>query len=216
MMKSKNVKIGSVILLIAGILYLLFEAIAALAWQDPGYSYTYNYISDLGIPIVTEYMGHHINSPLYYFMNLAFISNGLLFATGIFLITSSLQKNKIALRILAMIYSVGVCVVGFFPGYNWWGEVYHGFGALAAIGIGNIAIMCIGVAIGRTIKSIFLSIISVVSCVVGISAFVIFMGSERSQIIGLWERIAVYTVIIWQPILGGVLLSKFNNSTKIA
>ena len=211
-MKAKKVKTGSLILIIAGILYLIFEAIAALAWENPRYSYTYNYISDLGIPIVTEYMGHAINSPLYFFMNMAFIINGFLFAIGIFLITSSLQKNKLALRILAMIYGLGVCVVGLFPGYDWWGEVYHGFGALAAIGIGNIAIMCIGVVFGRYFKNTFLSIISVVFCVVGISAFVIFMGSEGSLIIGLWERIAVYTVIMWQPIFGGILLSKFDNS----
>ena len=213
-MKSKNVKIGSVILIAAGFLYLLFEAIAALAWQNPGYSYTYNYISDLGIPIVTEYMGHYINSPRYYFMNMAFISNGILFATGIFLITASLQKKKIALNILAAIYGLGVCVVGLFPGYDWWGGVYHGFGALAAIGIGNIAIMCIGIASGTKTQNTVLSIVSVAFCVIGISAFVIFMGSEGSPIIGLWERIAVYTVIIWQPIFGGVLLSEFHNSPE--
>jgi hypothetical membrane protein len=201
----KRMKRGAILVLIAGVIYMLFEAIASFGWNDPKYSYIFNYISDLGIPVKTEYKGHIINSPLYYFMNSGFILNGLLFAIGIFAVISTLCKRKIPLYILAIIYSVGVCVVGVFPGYDWWGVMYHGFGALGAIGIGNIAVMCLGVSIGKKIGSKFLVILSPILCIIGISGFLIFMTKEDSPIVGLWERISVYTIIFWQIIFGAVL-----------
>ena len=56
--------------LAAGLIYLASEAVAAVAFR-PSYSYTGNFISDLGVP------GGH--SPLAWLMNLGFCVQGALF-----------------------------------------------------------------------------------------------------------------------------------------
>ena len=57
--------------------YVGTEAIAASAF--PGYSYSANYISDLGVPDVAEFQGRAIDSPLSAVMNAGFILQGVLY-----------------------------------------------------------------------------------------------------------------------------------------
>ena len=40
--------VGAMLFVLAGLQYLVTEAIAALAWKTPTYNYAYNFISDLG------------------------------------------------------------------------------------------------------------------------------------------------------------------------
>lgn len=63
--------------LVAGaMIFFLTEFIAAAAWTDPPYSYTYHYISDLGVrgPLVA--LGQLMNSPLAWVMNTGFFLFG--------------------------------------------------------------------------------------------------------------------------------------------
>lgn len=52
-------------LLLAGVQYVLLEAIAASAWHSPAYNYAVDFISDLGNPVPGDvFDGRLINSPL--------------------------------------------------------------------------------------------------------------------------------------------------------
>jgi len=60
----KKVRTGAILLILASAIFLSFEAISASAWTDPGYSYSRNFVSDLGIPVVTEFEGRPVSSAL--------------------------------------------------------------------------------------------------------------------------------------------------------
>ncbi len=60
---TKRTIIGAVILILNPLLYLAIEAVTAAAWTQPPYSYSSNYISDLGVPGVDEFQGRTVHSP---------------------------------------------------------------------------------------------------------------------------------------------------------
>lgn len=71
---TKRSKWGISLLIAAPLIYILGEFISSLAWGNPDYHYLTNWISDLGVPIVTK----TINSPWHNIMNTGFITYGIL------------------------------------------------------------------------------------------------------------------------------------------
>jgi Protein of unknown function (DUF998). len=127
----------------AVLLFMVSEQIAAHRWTDPVYSFASNWISDLGVPVITQVIGHLVNSPFHGLMNFSFIAYGILTALAYILINPSIPEGKLA-HILAISHGVGFIFVGLFPGYEWSLGFFHPFGALFVVFGGNIATILTG------------------------------------------------------------------------
>lgn len=210
----KKVRIGAILFLIAPIIFLVIEAIVASAWNNPVYSYTYNFISDLGIPVVTEFEGRTVSSPLFSVMNLGFIAYADIFVVAFCMIFHALPiKRRVIAIILAALYGVGWTFVGLFPGYNWPGAFMHGIGAIPILFGGNIALMIYGVSFNKLIQKRWFPIISACLGIVGlIGTFTCIFSSGDYR--GFLERIAIYPMFMWEVMAGILLLAGLGKLSK--
>lgn len=191
------------LLIIAPLIYLLGEFISSLAWNNPDYHYLTNWISDLGVPIITKM----INSPWHNIMNTGFITYGILAFLAFYLLQKVFYKRRRVVLSFAFIQSLGIILVGLFPGYPWWGIVFHGLGALMAIVGGNLCLIFASHAIKQAPSkksfvrfSNFLGIIGIVSFILCLSLSTVFTYDA------VFERLSVYTIMLWDIIFAGYLL----------
>ncbi|GAA4662286.1 DUF998 domain-containing protein [Arthrobacter cryoconiti] len=145
--RGKAGVLGAALLLVAPLQFLLFEQITAAAWREPGYSFYYNFISDLGVvngPIV--YQGRHVDSPVGWLIDFSFIALGVLASTGIMLLTRSLARgaHRTVISIFGILFGIGGVLVGVFPENSV--ELGHIIGAFLNIGLGNALLIAIGLA----------------------------------------------------------------------
>lgn len=188
--------------IVAGVWYLVAEAVTAT--QLPGYSYSRDYISDLGRPV---------ESPMAAWMNLAFIAQGVAFALAGVLVVATMRTapGAVAFLVLALIYGAGSAMVGVFPsGGNDVAAAVHFSGATAAILCGNLAVITGGLllcrsrfrvvggpGVGLGVTGLFSGALLLYSSALGAQAF---FGD------GVWERGAVYPIIGWQLLAGAALV----------
>ncbi|WP_445337532.1 DUF998 domain-containing protein [Clavibacter sp. CFBP 8614] len=197
----------------AAVVYVGTEAIAASAF--PGYSYSANYISDLGVPEVAEFQGRAIDSPLSAVMNAGFILQGVLYLLAAVVATRALRAGpRRAFLALAVVHAVGITVVGLIhgsassaaSGIGW----MHVVGAGMAIVAGNAASIVAGLGSGRAGAGAGAArayrIASVALGVVGLVALAVLQTLGGSGIDGVWERGSVYTVTAWELITGIAVL----------
>jgi hypothetical membrane protein len=201
------------VLIIGGLVFFLAEFIAAAAWKNPPYSYTYHYISNLGVHGPSEGFGQFMYSPLAPVMNTGFVLFGITLFTGSAMLRGVKGWHRWAALTPAFLLAVGGVLLGLFPGT---GEEpdsgaidLHSVGALAAIVGGNVLVIVLGrlhrhVGVprktGRTM--VVLGVFGLVSLV----GFLAIAGTG-SGLIGLVERCAVYPALIG-PIVAGVSLWK--------
>lgn len=210
-MRSSRFTIGAVLLILNAITYVTLEAVAAAAWRDPVYSYSFNYISDFGVPDVAEFQGRMVNSPLHMVMNTGFVLHGVVFLVAAALIRQAITRP--ALRrtylILAVLHAVGISLVGLFHGSQAALDdgtvVLHGLGALLAIGAGNAAAIIAGIDLLRRRTRALGGTLAALGAI-GIAAFGYLLATTGTDIDGIPERIAVYTVMIAEGIAGASLL----------
>lgn len=208
-MKRSSVNIFAVIFIVAPLMFFVLEFISAMAWQNPTYSYLQNYVSDLGVPVDTVFQGRHILSPLHALMNFNFIAYAILILIAIIGISASLKINRKGLAIgLLIAHSLGFILVGLFPGYDWWGGVYHTIGAIPVIFGGNLGIIVLGTAFGKAYKEQSFSTASLLLGVIGLVGIftVLIMASKGLGYQGLFERIAIYPTFIWEILFARTIL----------
>lgn len=113
--------------------YLASEALAAKAL--PGYSYLYNYLSDLGVATV---------------VNVGFVVHGALFAVGAVVVTHGAEPvlTRRGFVAAAAVNALGNVVIAVFPSYLDTKVPWHGIGAGLAIIGGNLALV-VGGGAGR-------------------------------------------------------------------
>lgn len=208
---KKNVKIGANLLILAPIFFLLFEAIVASAWKEPTYSYSYNFISDLGVPVITQFEGRTDSSPLSSWMNLGFIVYADLLVAGFCLLTHALsEKRRTLTTTLTILYGVGYTLIALFPGYEWeWGFM-HGVGAVPIFFGGSAALMLYGTVFDRLIQKKWyktVSILLVIISLIGALTCILLVVDFR----GLLERIALYSMLIWSILCGSLVLENLKN-----
>jgi hypothetical membrane protein len=190
-------------LMASGGIFFAAEFIAAAAWTNPPYSYTYHFISDLGVHGPSTGFGQYMYSPLAWVMNAGFILFGIAAFAGVVLLKGLPGRRRWTAIVLAALLAVGVTLVGLFPGS---GEAiengtaaYHGLGAFAAFICGNLLVIRLGRAyqflgvprrLGRAL--VVLGILGFVS----LAAFMADLSSGAGVLIGLFERGAVYSVTI--------------------
>ena len=193
----------------AAVVYVGTEAVAASAF--PGYSYSANYISDLGVPDVAEFQGRAIDSPLHAVMNAGFILQGVLYLAAAVIATRALRAGpRRAFLVLAAVHAVGIAVVGLIhgsassaaSGVGW----VHVVGAGMAIIAGNAASIVAGLGSVRAGAAGAFRVASVALGVVGLIALALLEVLGGSTIDGIWERGSVYTVTAWELMTGIAVL----------
>lgn len=213
---NRNTILGSISLILAGVVYFVTEAITAAAWTNPRYSYASNYVSDLGVTGPREtFLGHNILSPLAGVMNSGFIVNGLLTLAGVVLIVrfGSRPRAK-ALWIVAILFAVGIALVGSFHGSRLSEEAgtlaLHFGGAPIAIVGGNVIAILAGLSF-RDLEldpwfrptMITLGIVGIL----GLAAEILIIGGAPAFPAGIFERVAVYAILASQLVWGVTMLT---------
>ena len=188
--KKMKSKIAGIVFILGSLYYLIAEAISAFSFNDTLIN-TY-----LGIP--------NANSPLSFLMNSAFVIIGLTFIFGNFYkFKDFIIKNKAVFYILTLIAAIGVIIVAFIHAGNPVTDGYHSLGAIMAILGGNILLISISRSMDKfeTYQKITL-----VLGVIGLIAFWIMFFNMQSIYMPVFERLSVYTLIIWSFISGIYLL----------
>lgn len=202
-----SLRAAGLLWLLAPLWYVLCEAIAASAF--PGYDYAHFYISDLGVPESGMFQGRMLDSQLPAVMNAGFIGTGLLFLLGLALWLGALRSRgagAVVTTALGVVHVVGIVLVGLVPGSPTNADngliMFHGIGAVAAIGGGNLC------AIASAGPLRFLGARRWVGAVLGALGLLsaTLLGLHVLLPDGVWERGAVYSFLLWQLLTGWALL----------
>ena len=194
---------AAIFLIVAAMEFWTIEAITALAWKNPSYSYASNFISDLGAPDCSTFQGRVVCSPQHTLMNIGFIAHGLLFLiAGLLLVRLVSGPSRYFYLILTLLYGIGYVLVGTFHGSTAAAQngtlIYHYLGASAAILGGNV----IAVGVGSQWRFLgtprWFGIESMVLGILGIIAALLIFPTAGIIPPGIPERIAVYAFLLWQ------------------
>lgn len=193
-MKSK---VAGFVFIVGSLYYIVAEVISATFFNDSLFNtYVFHTISELGIP--------NGNSPLFWLMNSAFILIGLAVIFSVFYkFKDYLIKNKIIIYILTIVTGLGVVIVGMIHGGNPLTSGYHTLGAVMAILGGNLLLVFISKSMEdfHTYQKATLTL-----GLLGIIVFWVMFFNIKSSYMPVFERLSVYTLIIWSFISGVYLI----------
>ena len=194
-MKSK---VAGIVFIIGSLYYIVAEAISATFFNASIFNtYIFHTISELGIP--------NGNSPFFWLMTSAFILIGLALIFGYsYKFKDFIVKNKTICSILTLVTGLGVIIVGLIHGGNPLTLSYHAFGAVMAILGGNVLLLFISRSMADFDN---LQKISLVLGIVGFISFWIMFFNIDSIYMPVFERLSVYTLIVWNFLTGVFLLN---------
>lgn len=195
-----------------GGIFFAAEFIAAAAWTDPPYSYSYHFISDLGVHGPSTGFGQYMYSPLAWVMNTGFFLFGLAALAGVIMLRGVPARRHWRAIVPATFLAAGGVVLSQFPGS---GEAiadgtaaYHGLAAFAAFIGGNTLVIMLGrmrgllgFTRGQGRLLVSLGILGF-AC---LAAFIAMTSAPAGNLIGLVERGVVYPVLIGLIIAGAAL-----------
>ena len=194
-----NNKSSGIVFLLGSIYYITCEFICAIYFNDQLFNtYIYHTISELGIP--------NYNSPFFFLMNSAFILIGLTLLFGNFSqIKNYIIKNKTLFYILTVITAMGVIIVGLIHGGNPLTSGYHTLGAVMAILGGNLLLLIISKSMENFQDY---QKITFILGIIGLIVFWVMFFNIESIYMPVFERLSVYTLILWSFLTGIVLIKK--------
>ncbi|MGW6280315.1 DUF998 domain-containing protein [Kribbella sp. NPDC055071] len=210
--RSMKWTIAAVALIVAALQYVIAEAVTASGWKNPTYSYSYNFISDLGVPSCGgEVQGRTICSPLHTVMNAGFVVQGLLVILAALLVFGLRRRTSL---VLAVVHGVGIVLVGLVHGspesiadgaIRW-----HGLGAAMAILGGNALWIVVGRDVLRRQGKRWLGIVGIALGALGLVCLLVlatFMVSGNvPDNVAVFERGSVYTIMAAEFVAGLALL----------
>lgn len=211
--------VGAALLIVNAVVYLAAEAVAAAAWRDPAYSYSRNYISDLGVPVVVRSDGRLIDSPLHALMNTGFLLHGAVFLLAALVLRPLIRRPRLrgAYLAAAVAHGVGNGLVGLFhsAGTTDGGpSTLHGLGAVLAIVGGNAAAIVVGLdLLGRRRSGLGATFAAL--GVLGVAAFGYLLVTMGSDVDGIPERISVYTINTAEILAGTALLLARRRRSRV-
>ncbi|WP_255322747.1 DUF998 domain-containing protein [Mycobacterium kubicae] len=168
--------------------FLILEAMSAHA--VPAYSYVHDYISSLGVPA---------RSPRAGMMNAAFAVQGVLLLLGALLLAGASRHTRLFVGLVAL-NTVGNVVVAAVHS----GSPLHGWGALLAIAGGNAAILAGARCVPQLFEARWYRVLSQCVAALGFVGLVLFVvgASGRTSVpwVGIWERLSVYSILLWQAL----------------
>lgn len=199
-------------LLIAGpVIYLLCEFVAAAAWRDPPYSYTYHFISNLGVRGPSVLFGQYMLSPLAWVMNTGFFAFGVITWAGVLQLAGLSGWRRWASCGAATMLAGGGVLLALNPGSA--EAMEHGGGhALGAMGAfvgGNVLSILLGRAhaqlglsarLGKALVGFgMLGLVCMVGYFVG-------LGTGLAVLVGLVERGVVYPFLLGLVCVGRAIV----------
>ena len=203
------------------IVFFVANIVAQLAWTEP-YSVFGYAISDLGaVTCFTEpSTGRAICSPAHLVMNVGFILAGVLMAAGAIALPLSIVRRRIDLisRVLLVIGGLGCAGVGLAPEDVALGA--HTVAAVAAMVVGNIGLVLFGIGLRtnrRTLDTVALGLGTL--GLIGVTWLITLLltGSPaRFSVGGLAERIAAFSLVFAQLVIGITLLIRPTSGTRAA
>ncbi|MEE1133776.1 MAG: DUF998 domain-containing protein [Methanobrevibacter sp.] len=193
-MKSR---VAGFVFIIGSLFYIVAEAVSATLFNASFVNtYLFHTISELGIP--------NSNSPLFWLMDAAFILMGLaVIFSNFYSFKDFISKNKTVFYILTLITGIGVIIVGLIHGGNPLTSGYHTLGAVMAILGGNILIVLVSRSMdefGDYQKS------TLILGILGLIAFWVMFFNVQSIYMPIFERLSVYTLILWSFLTGMFLV----------
>lgn len=193
-------KVAGIVLIAGSLYYLVVEAISATFFKAfLMNTYIFHTISELGIP--------NGNSPLFWLMNSGFILIGLtLLFASFYKFKDYIVKNKLIFYILTAVASLGVIIVGLIHGGNPITSGYHTLGAVMAILGGNMVLVLISRSMAKFEKY---QIITLILGIIGLIAFWVMFFNIGSIYMPVFERLSVYTLVLW-CFLTGILVVSSN------
>lgn len=143
-------------------------------------------------------------------MNSAFILIGITLLIGnLSELKEYIIKNKLIFTLFTLITALGVIIVGLIHGGNPLTSGYHTLGAVMAILGGNILL----VIISRSMRQYGnYQKITLVLGVIGLIVFWIMFFNIKNMYMPVFERLSVYTLILWS-LITGVYLRKNSLNT---
>ena len=194
-MKSK---VAGIVFIIGSLYYMVAEAVSAAFFHVSIFNaYVFHTISELGIP--------NENSPMFWLMNSAFIFIGLTLIFGyLYKFNEFVVKNRIICFILTVVSGLGVIIVGLIHGGNPLTMSYHALGAVMAILGGNLLLIIVSRSMADFGK---FQKISLILGVIGLISFWIMFFNMGSIYMPVFERLSVYTLILWIFSTGFFLLN---------
>jgi hypothetical membrane protein len=209
---SPQRRIAGVILIAGPAIFWLGEFISAAAWTHPAYSYTADFISDLGVRGPSTLFGQYMYSPLASVMNTSFFLFGITIAIGVFLLNGLSGLRRAAVLAAAVVLAIGGVLLAVFPGS---GEAlkdgtgqYHSLGAFSGFLAGNILVIMLGTMRRRLGFSRTLGKSLVAAGVIGLISTLLYLvaiftsGDTIIGIVGIPERGAVYPLLIGLLVTG--------------
>ncbi|GLY42884.1 hypothetical protein Amsp01_089070 [Amycolatopsis sp. NBRC 101858] len=208
---SVTLAVAAIALVLGALAFIVSETLGAAAWTTPRYSYSGNYVSDLGNPQCGAYDGRMVCSPWHMLMNSAFFVQGALVGCAAWLLGRVLAgRSRALVRGVGVITAVGFVVTGVVPsspqtaaqGTLW----LHYLGATLAIaGTNTLAIL-----VSRQWRRLQIPA-PVGGLGVGLGAVGLLVTVLWPAIFGLVppgipERVAVYVFLLWQLCFGGFAL----------
>ncbi len=186
-------KVAGIVFIVGSMYYLLAEAVSATFFKASLFNtYVFHAISELGIP--------NGNSPLFWLMNSAFVLIGLtLIFSNFYKFKDYIIKNKTVFYILTLITGFGVIIVGLIHGGNPLTSGYHTLGAVMAILGGNVLMIIISKSMEGFDN---FQKATLVLGIVGFIAFGVLFFSMESIYMPVYERLSVYTLIVWSFMAG--------------
>jgi len=187
----------------APLVFLISEAIAAVAWTAGTYDYGHNFISDLGTTVCgSVFAGREMCSPLHGVMNFGFIAMGFgVFATVSLLGTRLGGWRRVALPVLGGFVAVSMTLVGVFHGgveseAN--GLIaLHALGAAVAILVGNTLAILSGSSARALGFPRWYGVTVITLGIVGLIGLA-FLGAGATWLDpAIFERISVYAIFAW-------------------
>jgi hypothetical membrane protein len=183
-----------------------FAAVAyvSLAFEG-GYDWAHNHISDLGNTACGWYRGRYVCSPHHGVINLSYIALGAAMIVGALIIYQEFRYNRGAIIGFSSIAiaGLGAILIGIFPEntVHW----VHLLGSAMVFGIGNLAIITLGLSL-KLPK--WLHIYSVASGVIALTAVGLFITHTYLGLgYGTLEHTATDSETIWMIVIGSQMLA---------
>jgi len=179
------------------------QIIAADAWVDPPYDWREQNVSDLG----------QLGYPLSIMMNTAFIFQGAVMASGVWVIEAIWNKTFLPAiaRTMMGLTGVGFIIVGVTP-YNVIPIIHSIFGAFPIMLFSSVALILSGMAKNREHFGKFWIVTIVIGFVALASGILFFTGMGLWMGRGLLERIWIYAPLVWTLIISCRVLYLYRHS----
>ena len=193
----------AVVAAFAPLVFLVAEAITAVAWTAGTYDYGHNFISDLGTTVCgSEFSGRDMCSPAHAVMNFGFVAMGLGVASTAALLATRLPRGRrITATALGCFIAIGMILVATFHGgvesVDNGTIALHVLGAGIAIAFGNSLAIITGANTARLGFARWYRPTAISLGIVGLSGLVLLVSGLEFLDPAVFERISVYAIFAW-------------------